>query len=555
MKPTHQQAAITHSASRLQDGEVLKVLAAAGAGKTSTLKMVAKARQDRGLYMAFNKSIATEAKHKLAATRCSAATMHALAFRVMRDEMEGGPQTLNARAVIDTGLIQRRRVRGPKGWGDYRVGSAVARTVAIFCASADTEISRDHGRAAVVESVGDPDFISTYDRKKKAEEALRYLVGPVTDLARDIWDLRVQKNAYDHDMYLKMIDLEDHLRRDAFRGTRYLMVDEAQDLNPVQRSILLKSGLPLIAVGDPYQAIYSWRGAEDALSLMDGESLHLTQSFRFGNNIAKIARYVLEHHPDGGPDERVTGVGPGSLEDYEGPRGMVVCRTNVGMLEEAIDLIEQGKTVHIDKIEDLVGEVTSAAALREGDKREVKDPTIRQFATWDELKESADAGDTHLTRLVNLVEKNRVDFVKKLAAENCRDAASANISVCTAHRSKGLEAPNVRMGNDFEDLVELRDRYEKSAAKSEKHAVRAAEEFNLVYVAATRGMLRTLNVMRILKPVEDPIVKEAREAREVQKGAPVPAGKTGTSPSRPIRSRSVMDAAGWAQDVQDIPVE
>lgn len=78
---TREQAAIVEAAPKLRPGECLRVIAFAGAGKTSTLRAVARAMDGRrGLYVAFNKSIAQEARARFPDTvRCQ--TMHSVAGR------------------------------------------------------------------------------------------------------------------------------------------------------------------------------------------------------------------------------------------------------------------------------------------------------------------------------------------------------------------------------------------------------------------------------------------------------------------------------------------
>ncbi|MBI5827846.1 MAG: ATP-dependent helicase [Deltaproteobacteria bacterium] len=50
---------------------------------------------------------------------------------------------------------------------------------------------------------------------------------------------------------------------EAFGGIKHVMVDEYQDINPAQRRLLklLSRGASIFAIGDPDQAIYSFRGA------------------------------------------------------------------------------------------------------------------------------------------------------------------------------------------------------------------------------------------------------------------------------------------------------
>src|SRR3546814_13969512 len=77
-----------------------------------------------------------------------------------------------------------------------------------------------------------------------------------------------------------------------------LIVDEAQDLNPVLIGIVEKSGLPAVIVGDNWQSIYGFRGAEDAMSYFDGDVYSLSQSFRFGPKIAQVANQILRQSLD-----------------------------------------------------------------------------------------------------------------------------------------------------------------------------------------------------------------------------------------------------------------
>lgn len=513
MKPTEEQAAIRDRSSTLKSGEILKVIAFAGAGKTTTLNLCANARRDRGMYLAFNKAIADEAKQKLGRTKCGASTMHSLAFGAMRDVM-GQPSRINARSFMESGISGRHNPPRIKGWGEYRVAAAVCRTMAAFAHSADQDIGSHHAEEALIESVGDPDFMTGAEAQSKAQEALRFLTGPLTEMATDYWVQCMQDGAYSHDMCLKMLDLDDGIRADAFGRLRYLMIDEAQDINPVQRSIVTKTGLPLIAVGDPYQQIYSWRGAENALALMKGEELYLTQSFRFGEEIAEIARHTLATRPDGGPIQRLTGLGPGDLSKHEGAKGAIICRTNIGMLDEAMKCLNGGYPVHVDKMDDLLSDAKSAQALFEGRTSDITSPEIRQFDDWSQMEMAAEEGDPAFNKLVRLVTTRRVQEVEELGRRHEKSAAGAKLMICTGHRSKGLEFPAVKMGEDWTDVERLKKRHESAMGKSEKHVTAANEEFNLLYVAFTRSMSRLRGHNRILFPEPEPDSDPGSESEE-----------------------------------------
>jgi hypothetical protein len=62
--------------------EGLRIDAYAGAGKTSTLRLLASSTNGRGLYLAFNRSIAESARGKFPA-QVACATSHSIAFRAI----------------------------------------------------------------------------------------------------------------------------------------------------------------------------------------------------------------------------------------------------------------------------------------------------------------------------------------------------------------------------------------------------------------------------------------------------------------------------------------
>ncbi|HFO5314304.1 TPA: UvrD-helicase domain-containing protein, partial [Escherichia coli] len=92
-----------------------------------------------------------------------------------------------------------------------------------------------------------------------------------------------------------------------------ILFDEAQDANPVTTALVLGQKCRVILVGDRYQQIYRFRGANNALShpaLKNADRLWLTQSFRFGPAVARMANLLLQREGEtrevkgcGGDDE------------------------------------------------------------------------------------------------------------------------------------------------------------------------------------------------------------------------------------------------------------
>ena len=89
MKPTQEQEKVITLSG---EGKSFKVLAYAGCGKTATLIEAAKAIKGKGLYIAFNRANALEAKRKFKGY-ADAATVHSLAYQALgvhyKDRIEG----------------------------------------------------------------------------------------------------------------------------------------------------------------------------------------------------------------------------------------------------------------------------------------------------------------------------------------------------------------------------------------------------------------------------------------------------------------------------------
>lgn len=488
-----------------------KIIAFAGAGKTTTLKGIAKRRrQDRGVYVSFNRANADEARAKLAGTRCSAFSMHQLAYRAQADTI-GKPKIFRANDVRESGIFSRFRIPAVKGWTDYRVSAAVIRTMSEFANSADQEFLIEHARAAIIDSVGDPEFIHDRERKEIAQDAISRFEGVLTQMAEWFWLNAAENGEMSHDMYLKMVDLDPGLRAKIFSRFDYLLGDEGQDFNPVQTSIFAKAGIPVIVVGDPYQQIYSWRGAENALDKIEGDTFYLTQSFRFAENIAGVGRMILAARPDGGPEQRLIGAGNGDISDHKGSLAAYVCRTNMGVIDDALTLMSKNKDVFVDNIDGLVSDLRSAQALYEGDMRNVKSDELKHFTCWEELETEADEGNGTMARIQRIILSNMLPRIEALKASQPKVPSRNTITLCTAHRSKGMEWPGVRLGSDWKDVETMQARYKAAEKKSAKHMTLAMEEFNAFYVAATRAKLRLQGHEKLFekKPV-DPILAASR---------------------------------------------
>ncbi len=120
-----------------------------------------------------------------------------------------------------------------------------------------------------------------------------------------------EHDAYDFDDLLiepaRLLQKSQEVRQFYQRRWRYLSVDEYQDTNPVQNSILhllLNKEHNLCAVGDDYQAIYSWRGAKvDHIlrftqTFPNAKTIYLTQNYRSSGSILDVANKVISENKE-----------------------------------------------------------------------------------------------------------------------------------------------------------------------------------------------------------------------------------------------------------------
>ncbi len=120
-----------------------------------------------------------------------------------------------------------------------------------------------------------------------------------------------------------------------FEPEARLMVDEFQDTNSLQCAILDRLGVGgTLTVGDPFQSIYSFRGAEVAVfrdrhaavrETTDGDarSASLTTNFRSHPEILKVINHIFGHQLWFGSDFPALAAPDGSAQVNELPEGTV----------------------------------------------------------------------------------------------------------------------------------------------------------------------------------------------------------------------------------------
>ncbi|PWY99727.1 P-loop containing nucleoside triphosphate hydrolase protein [Testicularia cyperi] len=297
---TEEQTRFVHCDVR--PGELVKVQAFAGTGKTRSLLAYAERRpQKRFLYIAFNVSAANSARARFP-SNVDCRTMHSVALRqvVLNAGQEIGD--LRARDVIKLlgerlpeGQMLRAQSMATQTGRDPKltptaVATYVLATLQRYFYSDDAHITPDKHVPSKV----------AIDTDLKVRSVAR--------CAQDLWDLirsgvdeRTNKPVRcPHDGYVKLLQLQaPHHSENFFKAFDVLLLDEAQDLSAAQVSILLraKKHCGILVVGDVFQKIYGFRGgtarAFNERLYPSTASFQLTKSFRFGDAVARIATEML----------------------------------------------------------------------------------------------------------------------------------------------------------------------------------------------------------------------------------------------------------------------
>jgi hypothetical protein len=466
LNPTDEQAAATDA---FDAGEHLALQAGAGTGKTSTLILLASTTRRRGRYIAFNKPIALDAAKRFPPTvLCK--TAHALAYAAIGHRYArrlGGPRQAGWKTGMALGINKNLRI-GDRDISHRALSHAVLRTVTRYCQSADPAIAPHHV----------PPLRGLEHGALHAQ-----LVNHVLPFASKAWsDLQHPEAGcvrFDHDHYLKMWALSGP-RIDA----DYLLLDEAQDTNPVLEQVFTaqRTNAQLVMVGDSAQAIYGWRGARDIMTGFEGTALSLSQSFRFGPRLATEANrwLTIANAPI-----RLSGTPtiPTELRPVQNPDA-VLCRTNMGAMTEVLKHLAHGRRVALagggDSLRTLA---TAARDLKEG--RRTGHPELLLFPSWGELQDYAehDPAGRDLRPFVELIDEHGTESVLE-AVDQLAPEIHAQVTISTAHRAKGREWEHVRIADDF---LPPKDTDEQDANGVPIPGPIDSAEARLAYVAVTRS--------------------------------------------------------------------
>ena len=418
LEPTVEQQAILGPG--MESGRNLSIVARAGSAKTTTLKMISQELPGQALFLAFNKQIVTDLKPDLPPS-CKAQTLNSLGYKMLGGMMGYGFKLDTSKnfELTKALLKDKRELDFRRVFQGLRSAKAAG-----FCPHfpAKSLIEREEFFSSLEE-------ILTPDE----EEAVCTLVEQnLKAILKDKW--------IDFDDQILAAILPTSLRE------RYqtVLVDESQDLSSLNHQLLKKAalGARVIAVGDPLQAIYAFRGAHEhsmsqLASMFNTEEYKLTVSFRCARAIVSHVQYIAPDMtaPEWAAEGAVRHRTEWNLEDLE---DAVLCRLNAPLFLLNSILFSQGINC------EFVGHDTvrwlSKTMGKFGQKKTPKNEVLAAINQWERESRMRDPmAKRDRADSMRIIAGQGKDLGQMLAYLRRMMYAEGRLKLMTIHKSKGLE--------------------------------------------------------------------------------------------------------------------
>jgi len=430
---TDEQAAIIDWVLANPKGNLL-INALAGAAKTSTLRFLCKYLPvEPTLSVAFNKRIADEMTKVLPGhVRC--ATMNSVGHRVWGTAV-GRRLTLDTKKnynLVKAKIDGLKRSEQREAWDNFGdIMKAISR-------------AKLNGYVPAGIAVG-KSLISEEDFFLGLEEAPDdWFIGMVNSCL--VEGIRLA--------YAGLIDFDDQIYMPTLFGGsfpqhRRVMVDETQDLSRLNHAMVEKLvgvDTQLIAVGDPWQSIYAFRGADTnaMMALKRTFKMHemtLSVSFRCPIEVVKNAHWRVPHMK--WPEWAVPGKVQ-ALETWDAQtipdNSAIICRNNAPLMACALSLLRSGRSVHLVGTD--LGPQLVKALKRLGDPEMPQEKVYEAITAWETDKLRKSRSPATITDKADCL-RVFAGFGPTLGAAiaYCEHlfAARGAIQLLSGHKAKGLE--------------------------------------------------------------------------------------------------------------------
>ena len=430
--PTAEQEHILNLTRETEDN--LMIGALAGTGKSSTLEMIEHATKTKPiLLLCFNKKIADDASKRMLSTT-TVRTFNSLGHRIWSASLGPKRLTLDPRksATILRSMIDEtpKRDQGPL-WDSF------------------WEVVHGVGLA---KSLGYIPAGKYPDRKRLVDQAAFHasLDEQPDDLTADLIEAVLTRSITQ--AYAGNIDYNDQVYMPGLFGGTFprfplVLVDEAQDLNPVNHALLGKLiKHRAIFVGDPWQSIYGFRGAMQSgmaklAERFSTEPADLSVSFRCPRAIVEAARWRVPHFKwikEGGHVETLRELHPDSLPDG----AAILCRNNAPLFRVAMQLLLAGRSVQVAGSD--IGPKLIGVLKKLGPSDLSQASVLSAINDW--LAEKMDKGSTtasDLAECMRVFASHGKSLAAAISYAEHLFAQKGTIRLLTGHKAKGLEFETV----------------------------------------------------------------------------------------------------------------
>lgn len=475
MTPTPEQFAIVEAAQSTSDNLLINALA--GAAKTSTLILIANALPAvLILCLAFNKKVADEMRDRLP-ENCESMTLNSLGHRAWG-------AAIGRRLVVDKakmyGILKSLIDKLSKTQKEeaYDNFSTILKNLELAKSGGWIPDGKfDQGKRLV----NDEKFFASLDEAPTELEEQLYRASMYESIAQ---------------AYKGTIDFNDQIYMPTlfqanFPAFPLVMVDEAQDLSPLNHATLKKLvNRRLIAVGDPCQAIYGFRGA-DELSMSKLQSMFsmremvLSISFRCPKAVVGEAQWRAPHmrYPAWAKDGAVRTFTKWTVSDLPSECA-IICRNNAPIFSMAVRLFGAGRYAEI--VGNDIGKNLIKFLKKLGPPDLPQEQVLAAIAEFEQLrlkKSRSAARVKDECECLRIFARQGDNLSAATAyAEHIMNATGL-IKMMTGHKSKGLEFSNVFILN--RDLLHLG---EGSQDNNLLYVMQTRSKENLTYVASEMFM-------------------------------------------------------------------
>jgi len=471
VKPTDEQVAILDAMKTT--GDNLLIEACPGSGKSTMLEMIQAQEKGPALYVAFARNDAS-------------------GFGMKKDEF-GIPTKEPKPTLKSTTVAKTLNSIGHNVWAT-NVGKVVVdtkKTFNILSALFNELKPRDRNDAwdqysEIKEAVSMarhlgyiPDGKYPHARRLCDRDTLEArLEGKLTPFAWSLVDTALStsiKAAYDG-----LIDFDDQIYMSGLFGGTFprfplVLVDEDQDLDPVNHAMLDKlcKQSRVVAVGDRWQSIYYFRGAEtggvDKIKHKFAMAEYpLSINFRCPKAVVEAARWrcpTMKWIKDGGKYETLSNLDAAAI-----PEGSaIICRNNAPLFRTAFSLLSAKRSVQV--VGSDIGPKILKLLEKIGDTRDSRDDLLLKIDAWrdEKLKTSNSPATTHDTaECLKVFASWGKDVSQAISYAQHIFKQQGKITLTTGHKAKGKEW----------DLVYHLDRHLLSQED---------QDLNLKYVITTRA--------------------------------------------------------------------